>query len=98
MRKNHLSIPIHNVHRIFTSPTPKEETSIKRIAATISCTIKNPIAIFPYIDHISPLSERSFIMIIVLLKVSAIAIYNASKGVNHKSILSQKPIIEVNAT
>lgn len=37
-------------------------------------------------------------MIIVLLKVSAIAIYNASKGVNHKSILSQKPIIEVNAT
>jgi len=70
---NHFNIHTDNAHNIF-SHTPRDETNINNIAATMSCTIKNHIAILPYIDHVSHLSEINFMMIIVLLNVIAIAI------------------------
>ncbi len=70
---NHFNIHTDNAHNIF-SQTPKDDTNISNIAATISCTIKNHIAILPYTDHVSHLSEISFMIIIVLLNVMAIAI------------------------
>jgi len=98
IRTNPLSIETERVQRICPSIVHKEETNIRRMAATISCTIRNPIAIFPYTAHISPLSEISFMMIIVLLKVMAIAIYKASILVNHKSLITKNPIVEVKNT
>jgi len=70
---NHFNIHTDNAHNIF-SHTPREETNINNIAATISCTIKNHIAILPYIDHVSHLSDINFMIIMVLLNVMAIAI------------------------
>lgn len=73
IKTNHFSIHMDKVHNIF-SHTHIDEIIINNIAATISCTIKNHIAILPYMDHVSHLSEINFMMIIVLLNVIAIAI------------------------
>ena len=51
----------------------KIETPKRIKVAKTSCTSKNPIEIFPYNLSKSPLSERSFKTIIVLLKVIAMA-------------------------
>ena len=53
--------------------------------ATKSCTIKKPIEILPWSELISFLSDNNFTIIIVLLKVSAIAIKADSISENPKA-------------
>jgi hypothetical protein len=94
---NHLSIDIDNVDTIF-SHIHNDDTIIKSIAATMSCTMRNHIAIFPYMDQVSHLSEISFIIIIVLLNVIDIAIYRDSILLNHNNFTIKNPIIDVKKT
>ena len=76
-------------------PPEKEEITINKIIAKMSWTNKNPIEIFPYNFSISFLSDSSFMMMIVLLNVKAIAMYRETNGENPRKMLIRKPIREV---
>lgn len=94
---NHFNIDMlsidNNSHQVH-----KDDINISIIAATISWTIRNHIAIFPYNELLSHLSDINFIIIIVLLNVSAIHIYRDSILLNHKNFDIKNHIIEVKKT
>lgn len=72
----------------------------KRSTSTtmMSCTIRKPIAIFPCSVSSSFLSVRSFTMIMVLLNVSATAMYMLAVIGSPKVRASMKPIALVKST
>ena len=74
----------------------EDDINISINIATMSCTIRNPIAILPYNVSTSPLSDNSFSIIIVLLNVSAIAMYIAGIVANPKVFIIKNPITDVN--
>jgi len=86
---NIVDVSHHQLHSVI---------NINITIATTSWTIKNHIDIFPYNVLRSPLSERSFIITMVLLKVIAIAIYAEVMLSNPKIKHSQNQIIEVKIT
>ena len=80
------------------NPLDIDEIIIKIIIATKSWIIKNPIEIFPYNAPISSLSDKSFMMIIVLLNVKAIATYIEIIVEKPINLHMKNPINEVNIT
>ncbi len=77
------------------SPPEEEDIIINRAITKMSCTNRKPIDIFPYSLSMSFLSDRSFIIMIVLLNVKAIAIYMDEIVEKPRSLLMKKPIREV---
>jgi len=74
------------------------EITRRIIIAIKSCTIKKPIEIRPYKTSISCLSERSFIIMIVLLKANPIARYKDVVVLKPIDFEIKKPITVVNMT